>query len=411
MENKPRLWTSSFTRITVATILSAIGGEVISLPVSLLVFDNTRSTLLSAVIIICGYLPDVLLSVLIAPVIDRTSKRRWLVGLDSLLLALYLLAAFLSSAFGFQYVMYVVFTLAVGVISVVYRLAYQAWYPSLIPLGAEQQGYAVSNSLYPAMIIIFAPVAAFLYQHLSISRIFLIVSALLGVSIFIERSIPESAPAPCASGGIKGYLADLKGGLAFIRKEKGIRNIYSYIAITNGAGEGVGLMAQAFFQTAPGLSVTMLGLLKSAEMIGRVLSGVWQYKTTIPAKKRYPFTVFVYLAYLLMDLILLFTPYAAMAVNRFIVGGLGQISGTIRHTAVQSYLPDEYRARVNAFFNMWMSLGSVAFHLLAGWMGQAFGYRAGCVMLTLMQVAACTLLIILPRRQNRPVYEAKRRGA
>ena len=54
---KETLWTKSFTYITTASVLSIIGGEVMNLPLSLLVFKKTQSTMLSAVILICGMLP------------------------------------------------------------------------------------------------------------------------------------------------------------------------------------------------------------------------------------------------------------------------------------------------------------------------------------------------------------------
>ncbi len=59
--------------------------------------------------------------------------------------------------------------------------------------------------------------------------------------------------------------------------EKGIRNIYTYMSITQGASSGVEVLTQAYYQTQPWLTVTMLGFLKSAEMLGRVLSGLLQY--------------------------------------------------------------------------------------------------------------------------------------
>lgn len=70
-----KLWTKDFSCITVATILSAIGGEAMNLPISLLVFDETKSTFLSALIMICGMLPDIILPVIIAPFIDRGNKK------------------------------------------------------------------------------------------------------------------------------------------------------------------------------------------------------------------------------------------------------------------------------------------------------------------------------------------------
>ena len=40
------LWTKDFTSIAIATILTAVGGEAMNLPISLLVFDETGSTFL-----------------------------------------------------------------------------------------------------------------------------------------------------------------------------------------------------------------------------------------------------------------------------------------------------------------------------------------------------------------------------
>ena len=70
------LWTKDFTSITIATILTAVGGEAMNLPISLLVFDETGSTFLSALVLICGVLPDVVLSVLAAPLIDKGGKKK-----------------------------------------------------------------------------------------------------------------------------------------------------------------------------------------------------------------------------------------------------------------------------------------------------------------------------------------------
>ena len=47
------LWTKDFTSIAIATILTAVGGEAMNLPISLLVFDETGSTFLSALVLIC----------------------------------------------------------------------------------------------------------------------------------------------------------------------------------------------------------------------------------------------------------------------------------------------------------------------------------------------------------------------
>ena len=129
------LWTKDFTSIAIATILTAVGGEAMNLPISLLVFDETGSTFLSALVLICGVLPDIVLSVLVAPLIDKGGKKKWIVGLDIVTAVLYAVMGLYISGHAFNYLLYLIFVLAVGTISVFYRLAYDAWYPNLIPMG------------------------------------------------------------------------------------------------------------------------------------------------------------------------------------------------------------------------------------------------------------------------------------
>ena len=405
---KQTLWTKNFTYITSASVLSIIGGEVMNLPLSLLVFEKTQSTMLSAIILICGMLPDVLLSVAIAPFIDKGKKKRWIVGLDTLMMIIYIIMGIWTGTHEFQYMVYVVLSLMLGTISVFYRLAYGAWYPSLIPIGYEQKGYAISATIYPLIIIVMAPVATFLYETVTMSTLFYLVAGLLMISILIESRIEEGGNREKQVYTLKQYKEDIKEGFRYLKKEKGITNIYTYMAISNGTYEGGNIALQAYFQTNPMLSVTMLGFLKSAEMVGRVISGIFQYRFEIPAKKRFGLTKFVYITYQMADMILLFTPYSAMIVNRFICGGLGNTSATVRETAVQSYLPDNMRARVNAVFNAVFSVGGILFQILAGILGENLPYRTVVIIMGTIGLVAIWVFIVRPSDENQKVYEAVR---
>lgn len=408
---KKSIWTKDFTYITVAVVLSAIGGEAMNLPVSLLVFEETQSTFLSAIVMVCGMLPDIVLPIFVAPLIDKGDKKKWIVGLDGLLVFIYAVMGIWINGHEFSYGLYLAFVLAVGTISVFYRLAYSAWYPDLIPAGLEQKGYAVSGTIYPTVIVIMSPVVTFIYGKVSMGNLFLAVAAVTFISVLVESRIKSTRKNGQEVYTFRQYLEDMKEGFRYMRKEKGIRNIYTYMSIANGASGGVNIITQAYYQTQPWLTVTMLGFLKSAEMIGRVLSGLFQYKKEIPQEKRYAFTKGVYLFYDAMDSVLLFMPYPLMLLNRFLCGGLGTGSATIRETAVQSYLPEGMRARVNALFSVIFSIGGIAFQLLAGILGQLMPYRYAALFIGILTLLSVFLFIILPAKENRPVYEAVREAA
>ena len=407
-QKKETLWTKNFTCITLATFLSIIGGEAMNLPISLLVFEETKSTFLAALVMVCGMLPDIILPIFVAPLIDKGGKKKWIVGLDLLLALLFVVMGLWIHFHSFVYLLYLLFALVVGTVSVFYQLAYSAWYPDLIKVGFEQKGYAVSGTLYSLVVIIMSPIATFLYVKVSMPTLFFIVAGLTLLSVAIESCIGEETRTASEKYTKEQYLTDIKDGFNYVKKEKGIRNIYTYMSITSGASSGVSVITQAYYQTQPWLTVTMLGFLKSAEMIGRVLSGFIQYAKEVPVKKRYPFTKFVYTVYDSMDAILLFLPYPLMLANRFLCGGLGTSSATIRATAIQSYLPAEMRARVNAIFNVTFAVGGIFFQLLAGLLGQVMPYRIAALLLGLTTLISMYFLIVRPANQNRPIYEATR---
>lgn len=405
---KQGLWTKDFSLITITTVLSVIGGEAMNLPISLLVFDETKSTFMASLIMICGMLPDIALPILVAPIIDKGTKKRWIVGLDALMAGLFAIMGIYILNHKFVFAIYVIFTLIVGTISVFYRLAFDAWYPDLIPVGFEQKGYAVSGMIYPVVTIVMAPVATFLYQEIALGYIFLMVAVIGVADVILEMLITEKRSESAVTFTWKTYKKDIAEGFIFLKKEKGIRNIYSYMSITNGASNGIGVVTQAFYQTQAWLTVTMLGFLKSSETVGRVIGGFIQYKKEIPVKKRYFFTKLVYTTYDLMDSFLLFMPYPAMLINRFLCGILGSQSATIRSAAVQSYLPQEMRARINALFGVIFAVGGILFQLLAGLLGQVLPYRIVALILGLSTFLSMFLLIWLPKEENRKVYEATR---
>ena len=242
------VWSRDFTLITAGTVISAIAGQTISLPLSLMVFDQTQSALLSAIMFVSSMLPNFVLPLFVAPLIDRCNKKRTIVTLDYLTGALYLLVAAIVAKTGFNYQLFVFFSLVVGSIGSIYQLTYTAWYPDLIPVGFEQQGFAVSSSIYPTVIMVMSPVAAWLYKTYPFHLILIIISLLTLIAATVELFIGNQGLRR-REGRLRwqDYLADCKAGIAYLRKEKGLRNIYSYMAITGGVGTGNHLMAQLIF--------------------------------------------------------------------------------------------------------------------------------------------------------------------
>ena len=385
---KKTLWTADVVRITLATSLGAVGGILSSFALSFLVFDETGSTLASALVLAISLLPGAVLPLLIAPLMDRHARKPFLVGGDAVNALLYALAGIYLLRCQFSYTVYLGFSLLLACLSAFDELAYSSFYPLLLPKGMEEKGYTVSSMLYPVLKVLMMPVAAALFNTLGVARLLLIQSALSLLAALIESRITvHETPRGGGRFSLRVWWGDLREAAAYLKKEKGLRALYDYMAVTNGMAAGYSPLLVAFFRTAPGFTAAMYSLFSVAEFAGRSLGGVVRYRYTLPENKRFSFVFFVYQTYELMDVLLLWLPYPLMLANRAACGFLGINSATIRQAAVQRYLPDHLRARVNAYESMLVTAASAVLSLAVGSLGEVMDYRL-CVSLC----AAATML-------------------
>ena len=411
------LWTRNFTIITLGTLISAIGGTAMNLALSLVVFDQTASTWLSGIFAAASLLPGMTLPLFLAPVLDRCNRKRVIVGLDYLMGTLYLVFLLVIRRIGFQYGAYVAFSFAGGCIGAVYSLTYECWYPDLIPRGMEQKGYAVSSMIYPLTTTLVTPLAALVYSRWGVEVIFLAEGVLLLTAASFEACI-RWKPAPREPAARRPvlqragqYLHDMTEGFRYLKREAGIRNIYSYMALTNAAGNGSHLMIMAHFQSSSALTTTMYSLLTSAETIGRAVGAAVHYVFRIPRNQRYRLTVWVYVIYEICDGTLLFLAYPVMLVLRFLCGFLGVNTATLRSAAVQSYLPPDMRARVNGLIGVIMSMAVLAVQLLAGALGELLPYRYVTQLFAGTSFLGILWFIIGHREAVQKIYEFERENA
>ena len=287
MKNKG-LWTKNFSLLTLTTILSCISGESMSLVVSFLVYDETKSTFLASLILAFSIFPDIIIPIFIAPLIDRVSKKKIVVYLDLLMSVMYFLMGIFILNNDFKYSAYLFFTLATSSISVIYYMSFNSWFPDLIPKGFEQKGYAISSAIYPTVSIFISPIGAILYKNIGVGLIFIFVSLLGLVDVFLESKIDNEGTTKLSSEkdySFKKYKNDLKEGFKFFKNEKGLRNIYTYMSVSNGTGFSTYVLTQAFFQRSSILTLTMFGFLNSSETLGRLFGSLKLYKKEIPVNK------------------------------------------------------------------------------------------------------------------------------
>lgn len=402
-----KLWTRNFRLVILASAIGTVGAIVGGFALAFLVFDETGSTLASALIVAIQLLPHLLLPVLIAPFMDRLPRKSFLVAGDianAVLLAgmgLWLLF------FNFSYLGYLAVSLLLACIGAVDELAFTSIYPELIPEGAEQKGYAVSSMLYPVLKVIMTPLAAVLLDTLGVAWILIAQSGLSFAAAITESFIhlDETERQHRTPYSLQAWAGDIREAVQYLKEERGLRSIYEYMAVTNGVASGFSPILVAFFRTFPGFTAAMYSAFSVVEFAGRTIGSALQYRIKIPDKKKYGLVFFVYQVYESMDMCLLWLPYPLMLVNRGICGFLGSNSAILRSAAVQRYIPEKLRSRINAFDDVLITAGASVFSLMMGFLGEILDYRWCVTIGGAIAMLASWLLIWGRRKDVRRVYE------
>lgn len=405
--NTTKLWTRNFRLVIFASAIGTLGSIAGGFALAFLVFDETGSTLASALILAIQLIPYLLLPILIAPFMDRLPRKSFLVAGDVANAVLLAGMGIWLLFFDFSYMGYLAISLLLSCLGAVDELAFTSIYPELIPKGAEQKGYAISSMLYPVLKVIMTPLAAVLLDTIGVPWILLAQSALSLTAAIVESHIrldetERKQDMPYSFGA---WVEDIQEAVQYLKKARGLRSMYEYMAVTNGIANGFSPILVAFFRTFPGFTATMYSAFSVVEFAGRTIGSAMQYKIKIPERKRYSFTFFVYQFYEAMDMCLLWLPYPFMLLNRGICGFLGSNSAILRDTAVQRYIPEKLRSRVNAFNGVLLTVGSSIFSLLIGFLGEILDYRLCLTIGGAVAMLACWILIWGRQKEVRKVYE------
>lgn len=393
--------------LTVATVFGAAGGIAGEFALSFLVFDETGSTFASALCLAIQFVPGFLIPLIAAPWLDRLPRKPFLVGGDALNGVIYLLMGAYLLVRPFSYTGYLAVSLVLSSLGSFDSLAYESIYPNLIPKGMESKGYSVSAMLFPVLMVIMMPIAAVLMDTLGVAKILLLQGVLSICAALIENQIQlkEENRMNGEPFSFKTWKEDISEGIVYLKKERGLCSLFAYCAVSGSLANGAGPLLIAFFRTTPGLTSAMYALFSVAEFIGRSIGGVAHYNINVPDRKKFGFTVGVYSVYAIMDMCLLWITYPFMLVNRAVCGFLGVNSATLREEAVQGYIPDEMRARVNGFDSVLSLAVSSVMLLILGAIGEVLDYKLCFTLCGAAEISAMLLTVWKNRRDVRKIYE------
>lgn len=392
-----KLWTKNFSIITIGTIISMMGNAVTNFALGLVVYNNTKSTLLYSLFIILNTVPRVLVPMIAGPFVDRYSRKNIIVTIDTIYGFLFLFFSYISYIGFFNYTFYISLGVVLGTLDSFYSVAYESLYPEFISKGNFSKAYSISSLIYPIANTIMIPIAGFAYKWVGVAPLFLFNSVTFFITQAVERLIDADesilrSKNKDVSNKQRTYWNDLKEGIAYIKHEPGLLAITAYFFISNLTSSSTNTLFLPYFTALD--MVSEYSILMSIATFGRIIGGLLHYRFKYPTEKKFKITLFVYLAIAFLDGVMLFTVYPIMAIINFLIGILGVTSFNIRISGTQNYISSDKRGRFNGMFMMVTMLGSVIGQFISGILGDIFpipNVIAG--FMTVSAIGALTIML------------------
>ncbi|MDD4291864.1 MAG: MFS transporter [Clostridia bacterium] len=430
-KTKNRLWTKDFSIIIVGSFISMLGNAAVGAVFGFLVLEETDSTFLFALIMVASMLPQLIVPLIAGVVLDRRSRKKAIFILDYITTGLFTCVALLLHFNLYNYASYLIITFAMGSISSFYNVAYESFYPNLITKGNYSKAYTISSLIYPIASVIMTPIAGILYATIGPVPIFAFAAVLFCATATIETRVraiephlllsPEELAAKGRATPFKRFAEDMKEGIRYLKKEKGLMTITIYFFFIQGCGCVMSALFLPYIKANyPDVSYTLFGqtrvlavtvqysLIVAANTLGRLIGGCFHYFRKLKTQRRYAVAIFVYTSLAVLDMIFLYMPYWWLIAILYVINGaLAVTSFNIRISSTQNYVPDTHRARFNASFQLINAVGMILGQLIGGALGEVFDTRIIIIVAMLVNLAAMFLIMVGNRKYVKPIYNAE----
>lgn len=401
-----KLWTRDFTIITIGTIVSMLGNSIAGFAISLLVLDYTESTLLYTLFLVIYNLPKLVMPMVVGPYLDNFSRKKVIYAMDFLCAAIFVGVYFVLKAGFFHYGAFSILAAALGGINSIYQVAYESFYPTLIPEGNYRKAYSISSLMIPLSAAML-PVASYIYEIVGLEPLFLLNAAAFFIAAIFETQIKAEEThvhSTAARFDFKQYCIDFKEGVRYIFAEKGLLIITVYFFLNNLTGSGTEALYLPWFKSTPRLGVMKYTYITTSALIGRLVACGIHYRRDLPAKWKFDLVIWCYIIYGTIQATMLFVPVGIMMPMNFLMGLVGISSYNIRISATQNYVPDSHRGRFNGVFQMFCNLGSVFSQLIAGAMSEVMNERTIILILMSFNLFFVFTVMLRGRDHVKPIY-------
>ena len=380
--------------------LSSAGGwaaqAMQNVVLGLLLYRLTGSTALLGTMALASAIPQVLVSLFTGVLVDRFSKKRLMqIGqavstLTFLIIALSLQTGYLSKAHAGSWWILVAMSVVQGISGALLWSARSAILAELV----NKDGVSNATSLATIGLNIFqliAPAfAGFLIDKVNFEAVFLTISGLYFISVFITNFVPVKA---IASFNGRNLIADMIAGLKYVRNNTALLWVLIFTLLSSMVVLPLGAMMSVFSDSILKVGATGLGVLQGFSAAGALLTVL--VIASVNFKKRGLLMLGTGLILGLAQAAFAFsTSYPlSLAILLFVgLGTMGQVN--LAMILLQTYAEPAQRGRVLSLFLLGIGISGLM-SFCSGFIAEGIGIQWTIGGISLLLAAATILIFFL----------------
>jgi len=355
----------SYFPLWLAHLVSTLGDTLHYIALVVLVFALTGRGASVAVLVAAEILPVLLLGPIAGVVIDRVSRKRILIAADLLRAALALSLVWPQGVWHVYAV-----AAALSAAAIFFNPTVQAVIPHLTTPDQRLAANSVAWSTGRLVQIVGAAIAGGLIGLIGTGAAFATNAVSFGVSalLIVRLRIPSTAgdDGPAKRGGVGGYLADVRAGLSYVRRDRFLARFLPVQALaslaTGGTGAMLVVLSERHLALAPAGFAWLIGAIGVGALVGPLIPNLFAGDDPDPR--------WLFLPYLIRGIgdiaIALVTPLPVALAILFIYGLNTSTGMVVQSSTLQRIIPDQVRGRVLTLLDItWnaarlLSLGAAA---------------------------------------------------
>lgn len=394
--NKEKLLTGDSFLLMAGGFLALCIQRMITFAIGFFLILESQSTSLYSAYMLTGTLPALVVPVIAGPFLDRWSKRNVLCFLNALFLCIYLfLLVVWRQPGGPGFIFLLAVCAILGILKSLYELVHETFFAVLLEKESYQKGYAVFNTL-EMITYCMMPLAVILYSRTGMAAILFLGSAVLVIALVMECLIKDKGVGrKDADGFVQDYAVKMKDGVKCLSADKGLLCIQLFLAVDCLAMGAKQVVELPYFMNHFADGGWLYIQIWLASMIGRMAGNGVQYGRKLAPEKRFSTAFSIYLCVYLLGGVYLFMSENIMWIMCFLSGFLSTRSYNIRISAVQSYVEDEKKGRLQSISQFFESGGLVLGQALAGILAIRISERAA---LAVFMGAALVFVVVVMGR-------------